>query len=65
LKIRYYTIRILAALLFMGSIGVGFIAGSEYGRFAGWLSFVLMAAIGIFFHFKADKIQKANKSIKA
>jgi hypothetical protein len=55
---KYYTIRILAALLFMGSIGVGFITGAEYGKLAGWLTFIVLGAIGIFLHILADKIQK-------
>jgi hypothetical protein len=55
---KYYTIRILAAFLFMGSIGVGFITGAEYGKFVGWLTFILLAAIGLFLHFTADKTKK-------
>lgn len=58
---KYYTIRILAALLFMGSIGVGFIIGAEYGKIAGWIALIVMAAIGIFFHIKADRIQNLIK----
>jgi hypothetical protein len=59
---KYYIIRILAAFFFMGSIGVGFITGAEYGKLVGWLTFILLAAIGIFLHFKADKIEKRIKS---
>lgn len=55
---KYYTIRILAAFIFMGSIGVGFIIGAEYGNLVGWLTFFLLAAIGLFLHFTADKTEK-------
>jgi hypothetical protein len=56
---KYYTIRILSGLFFMGSIGVGFLVGAEYGKWAGWFSFVLLMAIGILLHRSADKIQRA------
>lgn len=59
---KYYTIRILAGLFFMGSIGVGLITGAEYGKLAGWLTFILLAAIGLFLHYKADKIERGIKS---
>lgn len=58
---KYYTIRILAALLFMGSFGVGFISGAAYGQLAGWLTFIVMATIGILLHIKASRIQKVLK----
>jgi hypothetical protein len=59
---KYYTIRILAAFFFMGSIGVGFIIGAEYGNLVGWLTFFLLAVIGLFLHFTADKTEKGIKS---
>jgi hypothetical protein len=65
MKKRYYTIRILAAFLVMGSFGIGFMAAAEYGKLTGLLTFIVMVALGIFLHITADKIQKVNKSIKA
>jgi hypothetical protein len=56
---KYYTIRILAAFLFMGSFGVGFMARAEYGKLAGWLTFMVMVTLAILLHIKADKIQKS------
>jgi len=55
-KMKYYTIRILAGLFLMGSFGVGFISGAEYGKIVGWSVFCTMAAIGIILDTKADKI---------
>ena len=55
---KYFAIRLLAAFLFMGSFGVGFIAGAEYGKLAGWLTFIAMVTSAILLHIKADQIQK-------
>lgn len=55
---RYYTIRILAALFFMGLFGIGCIFGAEYGKFAGGMAFLILMATGIVLHIKAGKIQK-------
>jgi hypothetical protein len=60
--IKYYTVRILAAFFFMGSIGVGFIIGAEYDNMIGWLTFFLLVAIGLFLHFTADKTKNGIKS---
>ncbi len=59
---KYYIIRILAALFFMGSIGVGFINGATYGQLAGWLTFIVMVSVGILLHIKANKTQKTLKA---
>jgi len=56
---KYYSIRILAGLFFMGSIGVGFVTGAEYGKLVGGVVFCALVTIGIILHIKADKIQKA------
>lgn len=53
-KIKYYGIRILAALFVMGSIGGGFIIGEQYGRWAGWTIFMVMIAVGIMLHKTAE-----------
>jgi len=55
---KYYRVRILAALFVMGSFGLGFITGAEYGKWAGWAIFIIMMLIGIALHFTADKIEK-------
>jgi hypothetical protein len=56
---QYYVIRILAGLFFMGSFGGGLLVGAEYGKWAGWLSFVSLATIGIILDIAASKAQKA------
>lgn len=54
----YYFIRILAALLIMGSFGVDFIVGGAYGRRAGLSTFVVLFALGIFIHIIIDRQYK-------
>jgi len=57
---KYYFVRILAALSIMGSFGVGFLAGGEYGRLVGWTSFIILFALGLILHIVADrKFKKA------
>jgi hypothetical protein len=55
---KYYFLRILAALFVMSSFGLGFLAGGEYGRWVGWTSFVILAALGIILHLIADRKYK-------
>jgi len=55
---KYYTVRILAALLFMGSFGCGFLAGAEYGKWIGWMTFFALATFGIILHKVADRYYK-------
>ncbi|HJW85459.1 MAG TPA: hypothetical protein VJ440_02365 [Candidatus Brocadiaceae bacterium] len=54
MKMKYYSIKILAALFVMGSIGGGFIVGVQYGRWAGWTIFIVMIAVGIMLHKTAE-----------
>ena len=56
---KYYMARIVAASFLMLSVGGGFLIGAEYGKVAGWLSFIALCAIGAILHILADKIQKA------
>lgn len=58
---KYYTIRIIAGLLFMGAIGGGFITGAEYGKWVGWSIFIILFLAGIILHIFASKIQKELK----
>ncbi len=58
MKIKYYGIRLLAAFLFMGSFGGAFLTGAEFGKWAGWTTFIIMAGTGIFLHKFADKIKQ-------
>ena len=58
MNIRYYGIRLLAALFFMGSFGGGFLAGAEYGKWIGWATFIMLAGLGIFLHGVADKTRQ-------
>ena len=44
----------------MGSFGVGFLAGAEYGKWMGWTIFIAMAAFGVFLHRAANKIEKSQ-----
>ncbi len=56
---KYYTIRILAAIFILGSFEAGFIAGAEYGKLIGWFTFFIFALIGYVLHVVADKIQNS------
>ncbi|MFZ3091216.1 MAG: hypothetical protein WA240_11415 [Nitrospirota bacterium] len=58
MKLKYYGIRFLAALLFMGSFGGGFLAGAEYGKWVGWTTFIVLAGMGLFLHRIADKFRQ-------
>ncbi len=55
MKLKYYGIRFLAALLFMGSLGSGFLAGAEYEKWVGWTTFIVLAGMDLFLHRIADK----------
>lgn len=56
--IKYYGVRLIAALFVMGSIGGGFFANAEYGKWIGWSIFVILMAVGILLHVFADKMKK-------
>ena len=56
--LKYYSIRILAALSFMGSFGGGLLVGAEYGKAVGWTTFVILVALGIALHWVADGIHE-------
>jgi len=56
-SLKYYSIRIIAGLLFMGSIGGGFLAYAQYGKLIGWITFITLAIVGIILHKIADKIR--------
>jgi hypothetical protein len=57
LPMKYWSIRILGVLLFMGSFGGGFLAGATYGKLIGWVTFIVLASVGILLHARADKIR--------
>ena len=55
--IKYYCIRILAAFLFLGSFKFGFLAYTEYGKWIGWGTFIMLAISGYFLDKFADKLR--------
>jgi hypothetical protein len=57
---KYYGIRIMAALFVMGSPGVGFLAGAAYGKWIGWLGFILTVLTGIALHAVANRNRQAS-----
>jgi len=59
--VKYYGIRILAALSFMGSFGSGLLVGAEYGKWVGWTTFAILVALGIILHRVADKIREPHR----
>jgi hypothetical protein len=60
--VKYYSMRILAALFFMGSLGGGCLIGAEYGKWVGWSTFAILAALGILLHIVAAKIRERSVS---
>ncbi len=55
---KYYSVRILAALLVMGSFESGFLTRVEYGTWIGWVVFIMMMLAGIKLHYVAEKLDK-------
>ena len=55
---KYYSVRILAALLVMGSFEGGFLTRVEYGPWMGWFVFIMMMLAGIKPHYVAEKLDR-------
>ncbi len=58
---KYYSVRIVAALLVMGSFEGGFLARVEYGTWIGWMVFIVMMLTGIKLHYVAEKLDNTDK----
>jgi hypothetical protein len=54
---KYWLIRLSAAFFVMGSFGIGFLLGAEYGLWVGFVAFIASMALGIYLHKTADKIR--------
>lgn len=57
---KYYIIQLLASLLVMGSFGGGFLVGAQYGKWAGFITFTVLATLGVLLHKAARKIGKSQ-----
>lgn len=55
---KYYSLRMLAAILVMGSFEGGFLARVVYGTWIGWVVFIIMILSGIKLHYFAEKMGK-------
>jgi hypothetical protein len=53
--VKEYVVRVTAAFLVMGSFGIGFIMGSEYGLWIGLMAFTGILTAGIILHFIAKR----------
>ena len=62
--VKYYSIRILAAFLFMASFGFGFLVYAKYNKWVGWGTFIILAISGVFFHKVADKLRRTKSQIE-
>ena len=60
---KYWLIRLLAALFVMGSFGIGFLVGAKYGLWFGLVAFIVLIALGIYLHKTADKIRNRTNEI--
>jgi hypothetical protein len=58
--VKYYSIRILAAFLVLGSFRFGFLAYAEYGKWVGWITFIILVSSGIFLDKVAEKFRKTK-----
>ncbi len=58
---KYYRVRILATLFFMGSFGGGILVGAEHGKLTGWTFFVIFATSGIILHRVAGNIHDGKR----
>jgi hypothetical protein len=58
--VKYYSIRILAAFLVLGSFRFGFLAYAEYGKWVGWITFIILVSSGIFLDRVAEKFRKTK-----
>jgi len=57
---KYYIIQFLASLLVMGSFGGGFLVGAQYGKWAGFITFIVLATLRALLHKAARKIGTNN-----
>jgi hypothetical protein len=57
---KYYTVRIIAAFLFMSSFGLGLLSYAKYGKWVGCVTFVVLAISGVFLHKVADKLDQTK-----
>ena len=58
--VKYYSIRILAGFLFLGSFKFGMLAYEEYGKWVGWITFIILVISGVFLDKVADKFRKTK-----
>ncbi len=42
----------------MGSVGIGLLASATYGIWAGVVTFVILALLGLFLHKVADRLER-------
>jgi hypothetical protein len=58
--VKYYIIRLLAALLAMSSIGGGFLIGADHGMWAGFTTFIILLSLGIILHKAVDNKSQSS-----
>jgi phosphoglycerol transferase MdoB-like AlkP superfamily enzyme len=58
--VKFYTVRILAAFLFLGSFKFGFLAYAEYGRWIGWVTFIISVVSAVILFKVADKLRRTK-----
>ena len=58
--VKYYCIQILAAFLVLSSFEFGFLAYAEYGKWIGWITFIILVTLGFFLHKAADKFRETK-----
>jgi len=57
---KYYGIRIVASFLILGSFGAGFLAGAEYGKWVGWITFLTFVILGALLLKVANKLRQTK-----
>ena len=59
---KYWGVQILAAFLALGSFKFGLLAYAEYGKWVGWVTFIVSVTSGFFLHKIADKMRRTDRS---
>ena len=60
--VKYYSIKILAAFLVLGSFKFGLLAYANFGKWVGWITFIVLVVSGYFLQKFAYKLRQKNKS---
>jgi hypothetical protein len=58
--VKYYIVRILALLLLLSSFRFGLLAYAEYGKWIGWVTFIIFMVSAFILYIVAGKLRRPN-----